>query len=292
MAGSKTEGGVMALSRRRTVKRDPWPHHARHVLALALIVAAGLTWIGIPAVSSQGLFLRSHRIAGPVPTTPDDPTWDRITPLTLPLSGQLITRPAWPQPSVSAIAVRSVHNGTQIAFHLSWEDRTKNDRITPGTFRDSVALGLALGDAPAFFCMGQLDHYVNIWQWKADWQTDIDLRAARDHSPDQSGGVRRFETIPRRVSSVEALLGGGFSTLTPTQYQGRVQGKALWKDGRWHVVMTRPLTTADQENEAPLGPGRAQALVLAVWDGGIQERNGQKAVSSWLQLMLDPVSSL
>ncbi|ALA60588.1 ethylbenzene dehydrogenase-related protein [Nitrospira moscoviensis] len=262
------------------------------MLALALVMAAGLTWIGIPAVSSQGLFVRSHKVDGPVPATPDDPTWDRITPLTLPLSGQVITRPAWPQPSVSAIAVRSVHNGKQIAFHLTWEDRTKNDRITPGTFRDSVALGLALGDAPAFFCMGQLDHYVNIWQWKADWQTDIDLRAARDHSPDQLGGVRRFETIPRRVSSVEALLGGGFSTLTPTQYQGRVQGKALWKDGRWHVVMTRTLTTVDQENEAPLGPGRAQALVLAVWDGGIQERNGQKAVSSWLQLVLDPLPSL
>ncbi len=282
----------MAPSIRPIVKRDASAHHTQRVLALVLIVAAGLTWIRIPAVSSQGLFVRAHGIAGTVPTTPDDPTWDRITPLTLPLSGQLITRPAWPQPSVSAIAVRSVHNGKQIAFQLVWEDRTKNDRITPGTFRDSVALGLALGDAPAFFCMGQLDHYVNIWQWKADWQTDIDLRAARDHSPDQLGGVRRFETIPRRVSSVEALLGGGFSTLTPTQYQGRVQGKARWKDGRWHVVMTRPLTTVDQENEAPLGPGRAQALVLAVWDGGIQERNGQKAVSSWLQLVLEPVPSL
>jgi hypothetical protein len=282
----------MALSRRRIVQRDRSSHHARRVLALALVMAAGLTWVGIPGVSSQGLFLRSHGIAGPVPTTPDDPMWDRVAPLTLPLSGQLITRPAWPTPSVTSIAVRSVHNGQQIAFQLTWEDRTKNNHITPGTFRDSVALGLALGDAPAFFCMGQLDHYVNIWQWKADWQTDIDLRAARDHSPDQFGGVRRFETIPRRASSVEALLGGGFSTLTPTQYQGRVQGKALWKDGRWHVVMTRPLETTDLENEAPLEPGRAQALVLAVWDGGIQERNGQKAVSSWLQLVLDPVPSL
>jgi hypothetical protein len=277
---------------RRIVKRDASAHHARRVLALALVMAAGLTWVGTPGVSSQGLFLRAHGIAGPVPTTPDDPMWNRIAPLTLPLSGQLITRPAWPTPSVTAITVRSVHNGKQIAFQLMWEDRTKNDRITPGTFRDSVALGLALGDAPAFFCMGQLDHYVNIWQWKADWQTDIDLRAARDHSPDQLGGVRRFEVIPRRVSSVEALLGGGFSTLTPTQYQGRVQGKALWKDGRWQVVMTRSLATADQENEAPLGPGRAQALVVAVWDGGIQERNGQKAVSSWLQLVLDPVPAL
>lgn len=282
----------MAPSMRRIVERDRSAHHARRVLALVLVMAACLTWIGIPGVSSQGLFVRSHGVAGAVPTTPDDPMWDRVAPLTLPLSGQLITRPVWPTPSVAAIAVRSVHNGQKIAVQLTWEDRTKNDRITPGTFRDSVALGLALGDAPAFFCMGQLDHYVNIWQWKADWQTDIELRAARDRNTDQSGAIRRFETIPRRVSSVEALLGGGFSTLTPTQYQGRVQGTAQWNNGVWRVVMTRPLTTADQENEAPLGPGRAQALVVAVWDGGIQERNGQKAVSSWLQLVLDPVPSL
>jgi hypothetical protein len=248
--------------------------------------------MGIGAVHSQSLFLRSHLVPGPVPTLPDDPVWSRIPPLILPLSGQLITRPAWPTPSVSSISIRSVHDGQKIAFHLSWEDRTRNDRITPGTFRDSAALGLALGDAPAFFCMGQLDHYVNIWQWKADWQSDIDLRAAADRGSSPSGTIRRFEVIPRRVSSVEALLGGGFSTLTPTQYQGRVQGKALWKDGVWHVVMTRPLATMDQENEAPLGPGRAQAVVLAVWDGGVQERNGQKAVSSWLQLVVDPISSL
>jgi hypothetical protein len=281
----------MAPSLRWIVERDRSAHHAQRVLALALVMAAGLAWVGTPGVSSQGLFVRAHGIAGPVPTTPDDPMWDPVAPLTLPLSGQLITRPAWPTPSITSITIRSVHNGQKIAFQLTWEDRTKNDRITPGTFRDSVALGLALGDAPAFFCMGQLDHYVNIWQWKADWQTDIDLRALRDRRTDQPGAIRRFEVIPRRASSVEALLGGGFSTLTPTQYQGRVQGKAQWKEGVWRVVMTRSLATMDPENEAPLEPGRAQALVVAVWDGGIQERNGQKAVSSWLQLVLDPVPS-
>ncbi|MFM8551589.1 MAG: ethylbenzene dehydrogenase-related protein, partial [Nitrospiraceae bacterium] len=187
----------------------------------------------------------------------------------------------------------SVHNGTEIAFLLEWQDNTKNDRLTPGTFRDGVAIGLPLGEAPAFFCMGQLDHYINIWHWKADWQSDIDRRAAKAAERKGDGGeVRRFEVIPRRASSVEDLVGGGFSTLTTKQSQGRVQGKAAWKDGVWRVVIKRPLASTDPENEAKLEPGRLQAIAFAVWNGENKERNGQKAVAPWFQLSIDPVVKL
>ncbi|MFM8550732.1 MAG: hypothetical protein ACKOCD_00190, partial [Nitrospiraceae bacterium] len=70
--------------------------------------AAVLGWLGIPVVSSEGLFVRSHLIAGEVPSAPDDPAWEKIPPLTLPLSGQVITRPVWPEPSAKALGVRSV----------------------------------------------------------------------------------------------------------------------------------------------------------------------------------------
>lgn len=254
----------------------------------ALLAMAGLlgAW-GVPLVSSEGMIIRSHWIDGSVPQSPDDPTWSTIAPMTLPLSGQVITRPVWPEPTARALVVRSVHNGTEIAFLLEWQDNTKNDRLTPGTFRDGVAIGLPLGDAPAFFCMGQLDHYINIWHWKADWQSDIDRRAARQ-SEKKEGGVRTFEVIPRRVSSVEDLIGGGFSTLTTKEKQGRVQGKAYWKDGVWHVVMRRPLASEEQENEAKLIPGRVQTISFAVWNGENKERNGQKAVAPWFQLSIDP----
>jgi hypothetical protein len=253
--------------------------------------AAVLGGMGIPLVSSEGMVIRAHLIEGELPTTPEDPTWAKVAPMTLPLSGQVITRPVWPEPTARALTVRSVHNGTEIAFLLEWQDNTKNDRLTPGTFRDGVAIGLPLGDAPAFFCMGQLDHYINIWHWKADWQSDIDRRAARSGER-QREGVRTFEVIPRRVSSVEDLIGGGFSTLTTKEKQGRVQGKATWKDGVWHVVMRRPLGSEEQENEAKLVPGRVQTVAFAVWNGENKERNGQKAVAPWFQLVIDPIAKI
>ncbi len=258
------------------------------LLCLILVSAFVLGGLGIPVVSSEGMIIRSHLIEGEIPIAPEDPAWNKIPPMTLPLSGQIITRPVWPEPTARALVVRSVHNGKDIAFLLEWQDNTKNDRLTPGTFRDGVAVGLPLGDAPAFFCMGQLDHYINIWHWKADWQSDIDRRAARA-AEKQSGEVRRFEVIPRRVSSVEDLIGGGFSTLTTKEKQGRVQGKATWKDGIWHVVIRRPLSSEEQENEAKLIPGRMQAIAFAVWNGENKERNGQKAVAPWFQLAIDPV---
>jgi len=140
--------------------------------------------------------------------------------------------------------------------------------------------------------MGQLDHYVNIWHWKADWQSDVDRRKARAKERGRKKrGIRKFEVIPRRPSSVEDLIGGGFSTLTGKTRQGRVKGEAEWKSGFWRVVMKRPLTKSgdDTENEALLVPGRMQAVAFAVWNGENKERNGQKAVASWLQLQVDPV---
>ena len=256
-----------------------------------LVVAGVLVGFGVPLVSSEGMIIRARLVEGELPTGPEDASWAKVSPMTLPLSGQVITRPVWPEPTARALTVRSLHNGTEIAFLLEWQDNTKNDRLTPGTFRDGVAIGLPLGDAPAFFCMGQLDHYINIWHWKADWQSDIDRRAAKT-SEKARDGVRTFEVIPRRVSSVEDLIGGGFSTLTTKERQGRVQGKAAWKDGVWHVVMRRPLASEEQENEAKLIPGRVQTVSFAVWNGENKERNGQKAVAPWFQLVIDPVAKL
>ena len=262
-------------------------------LVVLVVTAFVLGGVGIPIVSSEGMIIRSPWVSGNIPSTPEDPAWQKIPPMTLPLSGQIITRPVWPEPTARALTVRTMHNGTDIAFLLEWQDNTRNDRLTPGTFRDGVALGLPLGDAPAFFCMGQLDHYINIWHWKADWQSDIDRRAARTTEKEKgSGEPRKFEVIPRRASSVEDLIGGGFSTLTTKEKQGRVQGRATWKDGMWRVVMRRPLSSEEQENEAKLVPGRIQTVSFAVWNGENKERNGQKAIAPWFQLSLDPVTKL
>ena len=168
---------------------------------------------------------------------------------------------------------------------MEWQDNTKNDRLTPGTFRDGVAIGLPLGDAPAFFAWAN-STTTSIFGTGRPIGRAISTGGPPEAPKSSAEGVRTFEVIPRRVSSVEDLIGGGFSTLTTKEKQGRVQGKATWKDGVWHVVMRRPSAHEEQDNEAKLIPGRVQTVSFAVWNGENKERNGQKAVAPWFQLSL------
>ena len=108
------------------------------LLSILLLFALILGGLGIPIVSSEGMIIRAQATSGDIPGTPEDPAWQKIPPMTLPLSGQIITRPVWPEPTAHALTVRAVHNGTEIAFLLEWQDNTKNDRLTPGTFRDGA----------------------------------------------------------------------------------------------------------------------------------------------------------
>lgn len=84
------------------------------LIALASVLGA----FGIPLVSSEGMTIRSYVTQGDLPKTADDAAWQQVSPTTIPLSGQVITRPVWPEPTVRALTVRSIHNGTDIAFLL------------------------------------------------------------------------------------------------------------------------------------------------------------------------------
>ncbi|MEE8492729.1 MAG: hypothetical protein V3S25_01685 [Nitrospirales bacterium] len=54
--------------------------------------------------------------------------------------------------------------------------------------------------------------------------------------------------------------------------------------------MRRDLGSPDPVIDARLEPGRLQTIRFAVWNGEHQERNGHKAISSWFQLVSDPVA--
>src|SRR5713101_3082615 len=103
---------------------------ARVLLAAAFILVLGSYGLGVQVVSSQGLYIRSHYISGELPFDPKAPEWDKATPMILPLSGQVVTRPTLPDPTIKGLTVRSLHNGKELVFLLEWQDPTKNDRLT------------------------------------------------------------------------------------------------------------------------------------------------------------------
>ena len=228
--------------------------------------------------------------------------------------------------SISSVSIRAFHDGAYIYFLLEWTDVTKDDTVLTGTsFRDSVALMFPVGkyavidvEHPFSPRMGDRDKPVNLWHWKADWERDLQapgglvdsgsVYPARhdDYMSDKyhlairdnllgtvkcvSGGLAADNILSQpHKESVEDLNAVGFGTLTSQAHQD-VKGNGVWKDGSWHVLITRPLTTADT-SDVQFIPGDDTVFNVAVWNGSEGDKDGQKSISlSWHPVKLEAVS--
>ena len=215
------------------------------------------------------------------------------------------------------VSVKTVNDGKTIAFRLEWEDATQNDDgLHVSKFGDGAAIQFPLDPASdPFFGMGDTSFAVNIWHWKSWWEKDLQSyagvnaafkrNAADFYLFDVSGGSRAEYFVSKdsakkvsmtwnagwssgnlisaqtRTSPVEDLNGRGFGTLTSQLFsEQNVQGKGVWKDGKWSVVFSRALNSKEQKDVA-LKLGATISVAFAVWDGALADRNGQKMVTNW-----------
>ena len=81
--------------------------------------------------------------------------------------------------------------------------------------------------------------------------------------------------------------GPGSVTFRPPTSQ-LVRSRGVWNEGRWSVVLIRPLTAEDSAIPVPLKPGDRASLAFAVWDGGHRDRDGMKLITIWQDLVLQP----
>lgn len=237
------------------------------------------------------------------------PTWVSLMPLW------------WRDERVEGVEVRVLQNATKVAFMLTWRDVTKNDlALLQTAFGDGAAVQFSPSVEPPFFAMGEKTQPVNIWSWKAAWESDMpayqDVQNAHpniivdwydsmqnpprgrhtpvsefptnQHDPTYltGWGAGNVVSHPVRASSVEDLNAAGFGTLTN---QGRgaqsVTGKARWSDGTWQVVFVRDIA-ASEAGDILFRAGQTMSVGFAVWDGAAGDRNGQKSVTIWHNLKL------
>ena len=146
--------------------------------------------------------------------------------------------------------------------------------------------------------MGGPDLPVNIWQWKAVWQADIEtgFETAAERWPDTYVDEYQQEDDPLyapaeelgnpnaqrdRSTPIEDLIAEGFGTLTTVEAQ-QVEGSGEWRDGRWRVVFARALESDGQLSS--FGVGTITPVAFAVWDGGAGDRNGQKSIAQFIDV--------
>lgn len=195
--------------------------------------------------------------------------WSKAPPEDLRMSGTPLhlqpsryIRTVWagkPIGAVRFLRVQAAHNSQSIFFRLEWADETRNVDYGNGSiFPDAAAVLLPLNGEAPLQRMGAPAAPINAWYWRANL-------------PAESG---------------QNLLFHGLAMEEETQ--GRyIQSRALWEDGRWHVVVARPLD-ARSGDTVSLQPHKAARVGFAVWEGSSQERAGLHSYSrEWQELIIE-----
>ncbi len=263
-------------------------------------VAAGLLLavVGVVPVRSQVPTL-DVRVA-PAAVDAADPwaeVWDVAQRRPIRLSAQEIAAPFGG--TVRSLTVRGLHDGSSVYLMVEWDDDAVDDSVAGNLdFSDAVALQFptAAGAAPPY-TMGGLGEPVNIWHWKAVWEADIERGfvgsavAGVDDYPNADDPLYRpaarlgnLAAQAEHASAVENLVAQGFGSLTSAEVQD-VAGRGEWRDGVWRVVFARDFDAA-APGLADFAVGDDSLVAFAVWDGSVDERNGQKAIAQFINLRL------
>ena len=97
--------------------------------------------------------------------------------------------------------------------------------------------------------------------------------------------VTRAAPHPTGGSSLTAA-GPGSTTFRFTKSQ-LVSASGRWSQGRWTVLMRRSLNVASPDDGLTLVPGQRASVAFAIWEGSHRDRNGQKQVTIWQDLVLE-----
>lgn len=272
-------------------------------LFVLLILCLG----GLPA-QAQAVKLIAKFVDQELSSDPAALIWAQAEPVTITLFPQQIALP-FGGGAISELQARALHNGRMIAFLIEWADATlDNEAAQTDKFSDAVAVQFPVDPTttPSPF-MGDTHNAVNIWQWQAAWQRDIDeggladvervyppysdvyvderMRERGELSWRPGEAVGNWRSQRARTTPVENLMAQGWGTLT-TQALPHVLGQGVWENGRWRLVFLRALQTG-LAGDAPFVPGRKSSINFAVWDGSNQERGARKSVSLvWHELEL------
>jgi hypothetical protein len=247
--------------------------------------------------------------SGALPERPDDPVWDTTPVHPAKLLLQDIVEPRLMKASTALVNVAAITNGEKIAFRLSWDDASQDDRPGPGRFADACAVQLPISTGPDVPApqMGEEGRPVEITYWSSYYQAIVEGRASKiediyprakvDHYPFEAAPLatetvkqKEFATRyapaiaagnpvsgPRRYPT-EDLIAEGPGSLRPAATQSS-SGSGHRTRNKWQVLLIRPLPKGLQ-----IG-GRTQTA-FAVWQGSEREVGARKMRTAWIPLSI------
>jgi DMSO reductase family type II enzyme heme b subunit len=195
----------------------------------------------------------------------DDPSaelWKKVPVNHILLMGQVIVDPRNFNPAIDLVSVRAVYNDKEIAFHLTWDDPRESKGDGKQTFPDAISLQFPpvqpTSTERPYFLMGDSSDAVYLLRWE------------------QGKGV--MEASANGPTKMAALEGG------------EVSGKAVFENGRYRLVMKRPLLSKD-DKRIGFQPTVFTPIAFQAWDGGVGETGPKMSLTSWYYLRLEAPQS-
>jgi hypothetical protein len=256
--------------------------------------------------------------AAPGVDDPLDPFWEKIAAAEVPLLPQQVAQPLLASGTVANLSVQAVRDDRRYVWRLSWQQPNRSDRSDVGEFSDAVAMQFPMTDG-APYTMGGPQLPVRMLHWKATWQKDVDegfqdldkvhpnsdsdfywfatgespqlLAKSFDDPTSQQWMIASSAGNPMadfdRKSPIEELTAHGFGSSTHID-QTPSLGRGVWHDGKWYVVIDRPIEASDpliaRFNVNPV----QQLVAFAVWDGSAANRGGRKNITNWTPMRIQP----
>ena len=211
----------------------------------------------------------------------------------------------WRDGAILGAQVAALTDGETLALRIRWADATADAPLSPEPphqtppYADAVAVQITAEPEPPLFGMGDAPG-INIWHWRArdvfDTEELQDVLGGIAHGRDawRGGGVLDVPLYQEARGTVwvsgeaVAVEPEGMRNIESQHATGSsITAYPRWQAGEWQVVLTRPLESRN-DGEVALEPGRPLSVSFALWNGAIGDLRGQKSVTIWHELVIDP----
>ncbi|MBF0487441.1 MAG: c-type cytochrome [Nitrospirae bacterium] len=195
-----------------------------------------------------------------LPSKPNDPAWEAVDYLDLPMGGQLMFDTRNFTPVITNVRVRGLYTSKELAILLQWIDKKPNDG-SDGKPSDSIRIQFPInkleGTELPYFFMGTGKAPVNLWQWRASDKDKVSSMTAK--------GPDKIEPKEKPEATV----------------------MATYDDGLYSVVFKKELKPA--KDDPVFEAGKFIPFAVAAYDGqNDEDGNTRGAISAWYYLMMEP----
>jgi DMSO reductase family type II enzyme heme b subunit len=241
------------------------------MLITCSLLALTLTGQGLAASPATDRYLAAEGIVvdgvAALPKDVDDAAWQKLKTTRVPVAAQtsvwLNDKDANATRTSAApgvVVVRAAATGSDLAVLLEWDDATE-DRYAGETdqYGDAAAI-----EVPVAFGAGQRLPYVGM----GDAGSHVLMHMVRAGTG----------TVTARHA-----IAAGFGSLTHAPDVTWMKTSMAYRatEKKWRALFSRPIVAADHSVDAALVP-----MAFALWDGGRDQRGGNKVLSGWRTLQL------